>query len=124
MNHTLKDSPEQRRHVRRDMLCYLDVTDGETSVLIGHLVDLTLSGMMLSSNHPLPAESAVRTLVIALPEALGGGTVAVRARQVWSRPDVNPRLHAAGFEFVAPGAEPGSEERLDRLIRQWSFGGG
>lgn len=124
MTHTLQDAREQRRHVRRDMLCYLDVSDDDSGALVGHLVDLTVSGMMLSSSSPLPAEPAMRTLRIALPQVMGGGTVAVRARRVWSRRDVNPRLHAAGFEFVSPGEDPDSEDRLALLIREWSFGGG
>ncbi len=115
----LRNAGEQRRHVRRNMLCYLEVVDSDTDTLIGHLVDLTPSGMMLSSTHPVPAEPAFRNVAIGLPRTFGGGHVVVRARRVWSRPDINPSLHAAGFEFVAGAA---SSEALERLIEEWSFG--
>ena len=58
--------PDRRRHKRRHLIYYLEVFDDATDRLIGHVVDITMKGIMLTSEEPIELNSTLR-LRIELP---------------------------------------------------------
>jgi hypothetical protein len=89
---------EARSLKRRHLIYYLEVYDDETGDLLGHLVDLTLSGMKLITKQEIIPDKNFR-LGMMLPESLFvEGVVKFEARSMWSRKDVNPDFYAVGMK--------------------------
>lgn len=92
---------EQTRNLqRRHLIFYLEVFDDETGELLGHLVDLTDTGVKLISKNTVP-EGKKYTMRIALPEEYFKDDKFLRfpATSRWSRSAVNPDFYDSGFQL-------------------------
>ena len=86
---------------RRHLIYYLRVFDLETGLPIGHLVDLTVRGMMMISEEPLATEKVYRMRMDLPPRLFEQEQWEFTARSIWSKPDVNPAFQDTGLKFVA-----------------------
>lgn len=91
--------PERRRHKRRHLIYYLEVFDDATDRLIGHVVDMTVKGIMLMSEEPFELNSTLRLRIDLPAETRGKTQLKFDATSLWTRKDVNPDYHCTGFEL-------------------------
>ena len=96
---------EKRRTKRWQLFHYLRVFEAESGDLIGHVVDVTTQGMMLSSESAIP-KGVVYDLRMELPgEHEFPTTLTLRAQSRWSTCDVNKNFFDTGFTLVNPTQE-------------------
>ncbi len=88
---------EFREFKRRHLIYYLEVFDDESGELIGHLVDLTVSGLQLVSREEIATGRNVNLRMSLPEECCLGRQVVFQAECMWSGPDVNPEFYVAGF---------------------------
>jgi c-di-GMP-binding flagellar brake protein YcgR len=79
----------------------LDILDAHSGELLGHLGDISLEGLMMVADQPLPLQQ-IRVISIQLPEdeELTESSIEVKIQVRWTRPDLNPNLHRIGCQFV------------------------
>lgn len=91
---------ERRQQERYGLSSHLSVYSQTNDLLVGHIVDISLGGMMLLSEEPLPTG---KQFYFWLDICLGGTAqdrVPLEAISVWGKPDANPGLYNTGFRFV------------------------
>ncbi len=102
----IPDKNERRRLKRRNINYYLPVKDNKTGKVIGHLVDISPSGLLMDSQVPIATNQHFE-LHLDFMEDLGGtASLDFTARSIWCRPDpIQPYMYYAGLEIsnLAPG---------------------
>jgi hypothetical protein len=90
---------ERRRQKRRKFTYYMRVIDANTFQLIGHLSDISTTGIKVDSEKPLPVNSIYK-LRVDLPQDLGNKTFMVfDGRSKWCQMDkLEPNSYNVGFE--------------------------
>ncbi|ADH87333.1 PilZ domain-containing protein [Desulfurivibrio alkaliphilus] len=110
---------KERAVKRRNIIFQLPVYDEESGELLGHLVDITASGLRLVSAKPIPAERLFK-LRMELPEDyFVPRDLRLKARSRWTRPDVNPELSTTGFTLEEMTGE--AEDVVARLVSLHAF---
>lgn len=106
---------DRRRQERERVGFHAEVTRAGSEEVVGHLCDISPSGIMLLGQSPFQV-GQVLLLDIEAPGA-AGGPVRVRAIVRWSEPDLDGSLHAAGLELVEPDVRTlAGIQRLRRLL--------
>lgn len=91
---------EFRRARRRKVDNHIDVVDCMTERVIGHLSDLSETGMLLIANQPL-VNDALYQLRFKLPEGGGmGHPIEVGAHELWSDQAAAPGQVWIGLRFI------------------------
>ena len=110
---------ETRALKRRHLVYYLEVYDDDANELLGHLVDLTTSGLKLVSKQRIPTNRTYR-LRMMLPEGyFSQKDLYFEAQSLWSSNDVNPDFYDTGFS--APTLDAKAQEIIQDLVGQLSF---
>lgn len=110
---------EQTRIQRRHLIFYLEVYDDTTSVLLGHLVDLTTQGLKLVSKEPIP-EGKTYTLRMSLPEDYFEEKILhFKATSRWCSNDVNPDFYDTGF--LVEKLDRDTIDIINKLIHSLGF---
>jgi hypothetical protein len=99
---------------------YARIFDRRSGVLLGHLADLTPGGILLIGPEPLPAGQEY-LLQLELPDGFDfpGPHLNFSARSIWSQPDLDPALHAAGFALQGVG--PAELAIIERIIAAYGL---
>ena len=85
---------------RRHLIYYLEVYDEDSGDLIGHLVDLTTSGLKIVGKKPFKVGKSYRMKMI-LPEGyFKENVVHFEGLTKWCGNDVNPDFYDAGIEVI------------------------
>jgi hypothetical protein len=111
----------KRSEKRRLLIYYLKVFSAETGELLGHVVDITHSGVMVLARQPFENgwEGKVR---VELPfEHEGKTEIHLTVVSRWHRKDVNPQYFLTGFQVTA--AAPSELSTIDYLISECAFQG-
>ena len=104
---------EFRRARRRKAHEPIQVTDAMTGQVIGHIGNLSESGMLLLANQPL-ANDALYQFRFPLPAADGRpASLEIGAHLLWSDEASAPGQHWTGFRFI------GQSDRQVRQLRAW-----
>ena len=112
---------EQRRVVRRHLVFYLRIFDGKSSRVIGHLMDISQSGLMILSDEPVAVNEEYR-LRMHLPwEMAGSEEVIFGATSRWCRPDENPEFFLTGFQIQ--DIDPDAQRLICYLIEEFGISG-
>jgi c-di-GMP-binding flagellar brake protein YcgR len=85
----------KRKRDRYKLLKYLKIYDQNTETFMGHLVDISNSGMLAVSEDPIPVEVDYDLWIKVLSEK-----VTLQARCVWCREDPEIESFNAGFHFL------------------------
>ncbi|MDG4475560.1 PilZ domain-containing protein [Thiovibrio frasassiensis] len=110
---------ETRSLKRRHLVYYLEVYDDDANELLGHLVDLTTSGLKLVSKQRIPTNRNYR-LRMMLPEGyFSQKDLYFEAKSMWSSNDINPDFYDTGF--AAPELAPAAQDIIRDLVSQISF---
>ncbi|EIJ43619.1 PilZ domain-containing protein [Beggiatoa alba B18LD] len=98
-----------KRSTRKNLLFYLDVYEKDSEELLGHLGDISDTGIMLITSYTMPL-GETREIIIKLPEdeEFSDRTIEADVEIRWSRPDVNPEFNCVGclFTHIAPKYKP------------------
>lgn len=110
---------EKRKLKRRHLIYYLSVFDGKTDHLVGQLVDLTVEGLMLTSES-LIEPGGKYNLRMVLPEEIRGRTqLFFEAESVWCKKDINPNFFDIGFRLT--NISKTDIKVIETLIYDFSF---
>lgn len=110
---------KQRTVERRHLICYLKVLDAATNQPVGHTVNISNRGMLLTSKTPLKTEALYR-LKMFLPEEIHGTRYfEFTATSRWCRRDEDPEFFNTGFHFNSVSAL--SIQIIDRLTQAYCF---
>ncbi|GBC60989.1 PilZ domain-containing protein [Desulfonema ishimotonii] len=92
---------DERRNAKRLRLIeYLRVFEQKTDLFVGHLVDVSDSGLALVSPKPIK-----RGQVLHLRVEILADQVMLDARCMWCRKDVHLESYDSGFRFLAISPE-------------------
>ena len=91
---------EYRRAMRRKADKGIEVLDTMTEKAVGHLSDLSESGLLLIAHQPMTSD-ALYQLRFRLPGPRGGvHAVEAGAHELWSDPAAAPGQVWTGFRFI------------------------
>jgi hypothetical protein len=90
---------EKRKQHRNNLIYYLKVFDRDENVLLGHLVDITSEGIMIISEKPVPVQKLFNLRLEFPRDIFGQKELDFSAMSLWSKPDLNPEYHDAGFKL-------------------------
>lgn len=102
---------DQRKEKRQVIDFFLDVTRVSDGQFLGHLVDLTYSGMRLVSKDEIP-RSANYDVKITLPGEKEKKEIAFHAKCKWSKKEEEDYFNESGFEISGL-----SREHADQIIQ-------
>lgn len=96
---------ENRHLTRWRLIYYLRVFERDSGKLLGHVVDITVEGMMLVSAEPIEIGRDF-DVHMALPAPDGTPReIAFRVHSLWKGEDVNTDFHDTGFRLVDPSED-------------------
>jgi len=110
---------EIRSLKRRHLVYYLEVYDDDANELLGHLVDLTTSGLKLVSKQRIPTNRTYHLRMMLPAEYFSQKDLYFEAQSMWSSNDINPDFYDTGF--AAPKLDPKTQEIIHDLVSQISF---
>lgn len=111
--------PERRRFKRRHLIFYLEVFDDKTDLLIGHVVDITVDGIMLISQEPIELNTSLGLRIELPAETRGKSQLKFKAKSLWSKKDVNPDYHCTGIKLLDVSAD--DLKTIKRVIARFKF---
>ncbi|QNP39750.1 PilZ domain-containing protein [Lysobacter solisilvae (ex Woo and Kim 2020)] len=103
---------EFRRSRRRQVAEIIQVTDSMTELVIGHVGNVSETGMLVMSNAPLVVD-ALYQLRFALPEGISKTAFEVGTHLLWRDQASAPGQAWTGFRFITM-----SEQQMQQL-RRW-----
>ena len=96
----MSNGSEYRRARRRKVEHSIDVLDTMTEQIVGHLSDLSETGMLLILHHPLMTD-ALYQMRFSLPDDKGREhAIEVGAHELWSDQAAAPGQVWTGFRFI------------------------
>ena len=108
---------ERRTYDRYSVNFYLRVIDLDSDTLLGSIVDISLSGMRLVSEVPLPVG---KTCHVRLDIALGEDDkeqVVFDTTSIWTREDLIPGQYESGWSnTLSPEAFKSVQRLIDKIL--------
>jgi len=96
---------EKRRLQRYQVTDVIEVIDVFAERPLGRLVDISLGGLMLSSDRPIPL-SQIFQIAIAVPSLSEGiGRLLLGVESLWSRQSADRRQVWTGFQLISVSDE-------------------
>jgi hypothetical protein len=93
------ETESARDQERIRLVTYLRVFDGDSGLLLGHVVDVSYTGIQLVSHQPLRLNRTYALKLIMPKEVAGRFEMLIGAQSIWSRPDANPDFIITGLSF-------------------------
>ena len=90
---------EKRREKRTHLFYYIKVYDPSTDQLLGHIVDISNRGAMITTTVPLQRNSEVKLALEDTLELDVASRAYVTAQCRWCSNDFDNQLYDAGIEF-------------------------
>jgi len=95
---------------RRNLLRYLKIFEQESGEFVGHLVNISASGMLVVSEKPMQPDRNMQLYIQLLSEK-----IPLKVRCVWCREDPEIESYNIGFNLFAP--EPETDRKLKLLMQ-------
>ena len=111
---------EKRQVERKYLVFYLRVFDGLGSKVIGHLVNISSTGIMLLSDFPIPVNEEYKLRMRLPHELVDKGEIIFNAISRWCRKDTNPEFYVIGFQLY--DMSPALKDSILCLIDEFSYG--
>lgn len=112
---------KQTRKLKRvHLIYYLLVFDYANEKLIGHIVDITTSGIKLMSRIPIEKDTIYHFKMI-LPEGIEEASkeITFKARSIWCKEKMYSDFYGSGFIFEAIAEDDIAV--IQRLISQFGY---
>jgi len=114
-------SIERRRLNRRNISYYLPVMDDNTKQVLGHLIDISPTGLSMDSKTLFPTGQRYSLRLDLMEDIAGKAILEFVAMSKWCRPDpIQPYLYNAGFQII--NIAPDDIEVIKRISEK--YGGG
>jgi len=114
-------SKERRKLNRRNVSYYLPVMDDNTKRVIGHIMDISPTGLMMDSKVPVPTNQKYSLRLDLMEDIAGKATLAFEAMSKWCRPDpIQPYMYIAGFQII--NIAPDDIEVMKRIAEKYGEG--
>jgi c-di-GMP-binding flagellar brake protein YcgR len=110
---------DRRKTKRRFLLYYMRIYDATTHQQIGNLVDITLRGAMVVSEHPIPEGQTTRLSMELTDEVADKPFMEFSAQSKWCRPDITLNMHDTGFEIL--DLAPEDAKIVHRIVEEFGF---
>jgi len=112
-----------RKETRRTLIYYLDVINEANNSVIGKLADITLNGLLILSDDPLP-KGLSGTFSIKMPPGLAykNHNLLINGKIKWIKQDEKTTLYYSGLEFSNMNLE--LEKLIKALINRIGFSDG
>ena len=109
---------DRRRQARWNLKAHLRVFDQDNDQILGHVVNLTLKGMTLICDTPLPTEKNY-FLGLEIPtQGEGGERIVVKALSVWNNKVEDQDYYANGFHiFRMPDETTAKIQKIIEALR-------
>lgn len=91
---------ERRQHSRQNTDLQLELFEAHTGLRLGRLVDLSLDGFMLFSDHQQRADSVIECRLAPAASIAGSAAITFAADCLWSRPGADGQHGWAGFHII------------------------
>jgi hypothetical protein len=92
---------ERRRYQRKNVSYYLPVMDNNSQKVIGHLVDISLIGLMMDSKIPIQTNLSFSLRLDFTEDMAGKACLEFKAVCRWCRPDkIQPYMYNVGFQII------------------------
>lgn len=90
---------DRRRQKRRKFTYYMRVLDANTFQLVGHLSDISPTGIQMDSEKPLPVNANYKLRVDLTPDVANKNFLVLNGRSKWCEMDkLAPNSYNVGFE--------------------------
>ncbi len=110
---------ERRRNTRKKASYYIQVIDRSAEQPAGKLVDISTTGMMLSSNTPIESEKTFQ-LGVTLPDAFEGERpILVDAKSIWCKRNAHTSFWETGYRLH--NATEDTVESINRAMNNYLF---
>jgi hypothetical protein len=107
--------PEKRRVPRKKFESYMRVLDDDTEATVGHLVEVSPTGLRLETSEPVPPGREFHVHMELTPDVSDRLFMFVSIRSRWCKPDtIMPNLYRVGFEIT--NITPHDHEIYQRLL--------
>ncbi len=93
---------DQRKEARTHLIYYLRVYEPDSQDLFGHVVDISKSGMLITSDKPMRKDNQYRLEIEDVSTSDDLHTVGVHVECRWCQGDEDSELYDAGFQLVNP----------------------
>jgi hypothetical protein len=111
--------PERRKYQRRSISYYLRIIDGGTDQMIGHLADITLQGLKMDSQKPLPVNQKYRLRINTTADVADKDFIEFDAFTRWCELDpLQTGLFEIGFEILK--IDPHDAGIIQRIVDKYS----
>ena len=112
---------EQRQLKRFHLIYYLRIFEAESGINVGHLVDITVEGIMMISEEPIPTGKDY-SYKMKLPGIFHGrDEIEFKAHCLWCKKDINPEFYVSGYKIET--LDPQDVETITSLISTYGFKG-
>ncbi len=110
---------EGRNQERKQIIYFLRVFDAQNGALLGHVVDLTTRGFMMTSERQL-TKGKTMLLRVELPQRMKGPQhLELKGRVKWSKPDANSSFFKTGLGIMK--LSKADEKILTDLIQNFLY---
>lgn len=108
---------ERREYERYSVMFYLEVHDRESESPLGQILDISMGGLRLLSEKPIPVNARFHLVLDISLESGKKGKLPVEATSVWNQEDDNPGFYITGFQFsnLSPQATQFIQAIIDEL---------
>ncbi len=110
---------ERRNIKRRSISYYLRIVDTKANKLIGHLADISLQGLKIDSQVPIPAPKEYRLRIYTAADVSDKDYIEFVASSRWCQQNpIEPGLYDIGFEIIT--IDPHDAEIIQRIMEKYS----
>ncbi len=110
---------KRRMGERKNLIYYLKVTDEKSGLPIGHAVDISNQGFMLTASNPIEPRVLFQFQLLLPTEIKGRWKFGFSATSRWCQPDENPDYYNVGFQFT--DITPAGAKIIGQLIENYCF---
>ncbi len=114
-----QDAADKRLKRRWHLILYLRVYERGTGALLGHVVDISVSGMRLIRDEPIETGQTVAMRMRWRDEEEGVHNLEFDAECLRSGPGINPDFYDVGFRFTA--VDPTVTASIRQLVSELGF---
>jgi hypothetical protein len=112
---------DQRKEPRKKLIAFTLVYGRRPKILLGYLVDLTMSGARVEGEHSVEVNKQFELAIDfpgGLPE-IPPSPFTISARVARCAPDETPRYYNIGFEFT--DMTPEQSKVIEAIIHRYAF---
>ncbi|PLY12346.1 MAG: PilZ domain-containing protein [Sedimenticola sp.] len=113
------EEKDRRRVLRRHLIYYLRVWDLQSDEMIGHIVDITTTGLMLISEQPIELNRKYELEVRWHDPESGPRKLRFNAESRWCSNDINSAFYDTGFKLLDRSMDV--LEPIEEMINEYGF---